>query len=302
MSAAAGVPAVELPNLFVIGSAKSGTTSLHHYLDAHPEISMAAPRGSEQSRDNDAGGKEMRFFWRDDWAERMDWYRPHFAAMRTAVRGETTPAYSAYSFHADVAARIHSVVPHARLLYVVRDPIDRIVAHFVQRQADGDRRPFDDYMREFDHPDNPITCPSRYATQVERYLRHFDRSQLLVIDQHDLRHRRRAALRRVFAFLEVAPDFWSPAFEGERNTRSEKYALTPLGSKLLNGFLNPLGRRLAPQRWARLRPRARRALSRKISGRPTVEPEMREKLVEMLTPEVARLRELSGERFESWSL
>lgn len=301
MSAPVSAPAAAtLPNLFVIGAAKSGTTSLHHYLDSHPEISMAAPAGS--SSDNDAGGKEMRFFWREDWADRMEWYRSHFAPMQTAVRGEATPAYSAYPFHADVAGRIHSVAPDARFVYLVRDPIDRIVAHFVQRQADGDRRSFSDYMDELDRPENPITCPSRYATQLQRYLRHFDRSQLLVVDQDDLRRRRRETLRRVFAFVAVEPDYWSPAFEAERNTRSEKYAITPLGKKALNRVLDPAGRRLAPQRWSRARPGVRRALSRRITERPTVEPAVRERLTGMLAPEVGRLRELTGQRFESWSL
>jgi Sulfotransferase family len=303
VSASPGTPAARtLPNLFVIGAAKSGTTSMHAYLDAHPEISMAAPAGSADSPDNDAGGKEMRFFWREDWAERMDWYQAHFATMETAVRGEATPAYSAYPFHADVASRIHSVAPQARFIYLVRDPIDRIVAHYVQRQVDGDPRSFSDYMDELDRPDNPIACPSRYATQLERYLRHFDRSKLLVVDQHDLRHRRREALRRTFAFLDVEPDFWSPAFADERNTRADKYALTPTGRRVFRGLLDPMGRRLAPQRWSRSRAGVRRALSRKVAARPVLEPEVRERLDGMLAPEVARLRQLTGQRFESWSL
>lgn len=293
---------VTLPNLIVIGSAKSGTTSLHNYLDAHPEISMATPGGSRHSLDNDAVGKEMRFFWRDDWLERMEWYQAHFATMDTAIRGEATPAYSAYPFHEKVADRIHSVVPEASLLYVVRDPIDRIVAHFVQMQADGDRRSFDDYMRVYDQPNNPIVCPSRYGTQLERYLRFFDSSQLLVIDQHDLKHRRPVVLHRIFTFLRVEPGFWSTAFEGERNTSADKYALTPLGGRVFNGLLDPTGRRLAPQRWPEMRSSVRKALSRKITERPIVEEEVREKLTRMLQPEVDRLRDLTGERFESWSL
>ena len=157
----------ELPNLVVIGSAKSGTSSLHHYLHAHPEISMAAPRESGHLRDNDASGKEMRFFWRDDWRERMSWYRSHFTDMTTPVRGEATPAYSAHPHHPEVAERMHATIPHARLLYLVRDPIDRIVSHYVQQRADGDRRSFEQRMRDYDKPENSIVCPSRYATQIE---------------------------------------------------------------------------------------------------------------------------------------
>lgn len=291
-----------LPNMLIIGSAKSGTTSLHHYLGCHPEISMAAPRESGRLVDNDAGGKEMRFFWRDDWRERMDWYRSHFVDMVTPVRGEATPAYSAYPFHSEVAERIYSVVPDIRLLYIVRDPIDRIIAHYVQQRADGDRRSFNERMREYDKPDNSVVCPSRYATQVEQYLKFFSLSQILVIDQHQLRYKRRETLHQIFAFLNVDQDFWSAAFDEERNTRTEKYALTPLGTRVFHRLIDPAGRRLIPRWWSERRPSVRRALSKEISDRPVVEDELRERLVSLLRPEVDRLRELTGEQFESWSL
>ncbi|HEY5261703.1 MAG TPA: sulfotransferase [Solirubrobacteraceae bacterium] len=294
--------ATSLPNLLIVGSAKSGTTSVYHYLDRHPEISMAAPLENDLLLDNDAAGKEMRFFWREDWRERTAWYRSHFAGMTTPVRGEATPAYSAHPFHPGVAERVHSLVPNARLLYIVRDPIERIVSHYVQQRADGDSRSFEQRMAEYDRPENSIVCPSLYATQIERYLALFPTSQLLVVDQHKLRHERQATLHRIFAFLEVDPDFWTVEFDRERNLRADKYALTPLGGRLLRGLLDPAGRRLAPRRWSELRPRVRRALSEKITDRPIVEGELREKLSILLQPEVDRLRELTGEQFDSWSL
>jgi Sulfotransferase family len=291
-----------LPNLVVIGSAKSGTTSLHHYLNGHPEISMASPSRGAGLRDNDADGKEMRFFWREDWRESMPWYCSHFAEMTTPVRGEATPAYSAYPRHPAVPERIHAVVPAARLIYIVRDPIERIVSHYIQELVDGDRRSFRQRMLELDRPDNSIVCPSRYATQVERYLEFFASSQLLVVDQHRLKHERRATLREIFGFLGVDPGHWSPAFDDERNTRAEKQALTPLGRRLFYGLLDPLGRRLAPERWSTLRPSVRRSFSRQILERPVLDDELRTKLSAMLQPQVDRLRELTGQRFPSWSL
>lgn len=263
---------------------------------------MAAPHGSGGVSDNDAAGKEMRFFWRTDWRERIDWYRSHFTPMTTSIRGEATPAYSAHPFHPGVAERIHSVIPEARLIYLVRDPIDRIVAHYVQQRVDGDWRPFEERMRDCELPEHSIVCPSRYATQVERYLAHFPASQLLVVDQHDLKHDRRETLRRIFAFLGVEREFWSAGFAEEHNMRADKHALTPLGRRMLNGWIDPLGRRLAPRRWSAARPAVRRALSRRLDERPVVEDELRERLAVMLAPEVARLRELTGQRFASWSL
>ena len=288
--------------MLLIGSAKSGTTSLHHYLGAHPEVTMATRRGRAGCEDNDAAGKEMSFFWRDDWRERMSWYQSHFANMSTAVRGEATPSYSAHPFHRGVAQRIYSVAPNARLLYIVRDPIERIVSHYIQQRADGDRRSFAERMRDYDKPDNSIVCPSRYAWQLDQYLTFFAASQLLVVDQHKLRHERRATLRRIFAFLGVAPDFWDPVFERESNTRADKYALTRGGERLFEGCIDPIGRRVAGARWPRLSSPIRRRLSQRVSERPVIERQLREKLVRMLRPEVERLRELTGEQFESWSL
>ena len=121
-----------LPNLLIIGAAKCGTTSLHAYLDQHPDVFMARP--GPDSR----GEKEMRFFWRDDWYERLDWYQEQFDP-RARVRGEATPSYAHYPYLRDVPRRIHSLVPDARFIYIVRDPIERIVAHWVQARADGER-------------------------------------------------------------------------------------------------------------------------------------------------------------------
>jgi hypothetical protein len=294
--------AEQLPNLLIIGAAKCGTTSLHSYLDCHPDISMASPRESGPLVDNDVGGKEMRFFWRDDWRDRLDWYRSHFTGMTTQIRGEATPAYSAHPFHAGVAERIHATVPHAQLLYLVRDPIERICSHYVQQRADGDRRPFEQRMAEWSDPDNSIVCPSRYATQVEQYLGYFSPSQLLVVDQSELGQHRRTTLQRIFAFLGVDRGFWSPALEEELNTRQDKRMLTPKGARLFNGWIDPGARRLMGGRWAQLRPYVRRALSEQVAERPAVAGELRERLIDLLQPEVDRLRELTGERFASWSL
>jgi hypothetical protein len=292
-----------LPNLLIIGAAKSGTTSLHDYLDCHPEVYMARPNGAPAGGEriaNDALPKEMRFWWRDDWRERLPWYEAHFE-VGEPVRGEATPAYSAHPYHAGVPERIRSLVPDVKLVYLVRDPIDRIVSHWVQQRVDGDRRPLATRLGAPGFEDDSIVCPSRYAMQIERYLKLFAAERILIIDQHDLRHRRRETLRELFGFLGVDRDYWSPRFEREQNTREDKYALTRTGEPLFHR-LDRLGRRATPDLWDRARPAARRALSRRVTERPAIEPELRARLESLLAPEVARLRAISGRDFASWSL
>ncbi len=103
------------------------------------------------------------------------------------VRGEATPSYTHYPFLTDVPRRIHSVIPETKLIYVVRDPIERIVAHWAQTQEDGDRTSLEEALADYDRPDHPIVCASKYATQIERFLGVFlSPEQILVLDMHQL--------------------------------------------------------------------------------------------------------------------
>jgi O-antigen/teichoic acid export membrane protein len=288
-----------LPNLLIIGAAKCGTTSLHRYLDQHPDISMAGATDQLTT-------KELRFFTDPDWRSEVDRYTQHFSA-EVAVRGEATPAYTYYPLHRDVPKRIQTLVPEARLIYLVRDPIERIASHWVQRYWGGDRRSFEDWMREYDRPDNLLVCPSRYATQIEQYLRYFDPSQILILDQQELRSDRRATLRRVFAFLGVDAAVESRAFDEELNARTEKQAFTGPGYELWtrvlgsDGAVGRVGRGLpVPLRRAIGRP-VKRVLSRTIDT-PVIDERLRAKLTALLEDEVDRFRDLAGRDFPHWSL
>jgi Sulfotransferase domain len=279
-----------LPNLIIIGAPKAGTSSLHSYLQRHPEVAMSIP-------------KELSYFWREDWREQRAQYEAKFdfPDNEVRVRGESTPFYTSYPFRANVPERMHELVPDVRLIYVVRDPIERLLSHWVQRAGDGDRTPFERYMEEYDTPDNRIVCPSRYWLQIERYMNLFDRSQLLVIDQHDLRVRRRETLREVFRFVEVDDSFDSPQFEVEVNTRDQKLAPGQLGAQVWDRVLRPASR-LAPERVRSIvnKP-VTRLLYRQIKE-PVLAATMRERLRTMLAPEVQALRRFTGKEFETWSM
>jgi hypothetical protein len=280
-----------LPNLVIIGAAKCGTTSMHDYLSQHPQVSMASAEGDVS--------KELRFFWRDDWRDRVEWYSSLFGD--EPVRGEATPGYTYHPYVSGVAERMHALIPEARLIYLVRDPIDRIASHWVQRYWGGDHRSFDDWMRTYDRADNLLVCPSRYATQLDEYLRWFDMDQILVLDQHDLKHDRQATLDETFRFLGLEPI--DADFSAERNAAAEKRAPGRVGARLIEraGSSSALATRVRESVPKSLRTRARRALSQEIS-QPEIDPELRARLTELLEPEVARLREMTGKPFATWSL
>src|SRR3954447_530769 len=101
-----------LPNFVIIGTMKGGTTSLYHYLRHHPQVFMTET-------------KELHYFVADKNLSRgLDWYERNFAGAGDAVAvGEASPDYTKYPIHADVPKRMADVMPWARLVYVIRNPV-----------------------------------------------------------------------------------------------------------------------------------------------------------------------------------
>ena len=122
-----------LPNFLVIGAGKSGTTSLAAYLDAHPDVFMAHQ-------------KEVRFFDRY-WHEGVDWYAAKFAAAAgKAAVGEASPSYLQ---SAEAPARTAQTIPGAKLIALLRNPVDRAYSAWTNLHEQGrDPRSFADAVRD----------------------------------------------------------------------------------------------------------------------------------------------------------
>lgn len=243
--------------------------------------------------------KETNFFVREDWRRRRAWYESRFEAS-ARVRGEASPAYGLFPYFRGVPERVHSLVPRAKLIYLVRDPLTRLVAHYVEMYGlHFEHRPFEEAVGDRDEGRNLYLAASRYATQVEQYLRYFPPECLLVLEQDELRDERERTLRRVFGFLEIDPEFRSPAFERELNTRAEKVRLRGAGLLLARSGVIHLGRRVPLRLRAPLSRPLKRAVTREIEP-PRLEGDLRARLYEALLPEVDRLRALTGRRYEGW--
>jgi Sulfotransferase domain len=275
-----------LPNLIVIGGLKCGTTSLHHYLGLHPEVQMSRP-------------KELNFFVEElNWPLGADWYANHFRP-GSPVRGETSPHYTNYPRFDGVAERMHSLVPDARLIYMVRDPIDRMLSHYLHNIAGGyDDRPLEVALAD---PGSAYVDRSRYALQSERYLTRFDDAQLLVVAREDLLGERRETLRRVFGFLGIDAGFDSPQFSREWETGSGKKSG---GFRLMDRAVRLPGLRSMDRNFDRLPESLRWIVERIVhdpdsgeAAKPEVPAALRARLVELFFDDVARLEAITGRSF-----
>ena len=207
-----------LPTFFVLGAARCGTTSLHYWLSQHPDIAMSAikepnhflfrpgPDGPQPCIADD------RRLLAKSVPDRAAYERLFPAAARQA--GDASPLYL---YTRETPELIAAAVPEARLVAVVREPVDRAWSHFVYVNDElGDAAPAafaQAVRRELPLGYEPYRTGthfvrlSRYAEQLERHLAVFPRDRLLVLSYDVLVRDPATALRRVCELLGVDPDF-----------------------------------------------------------------------------------------------
>src|SRR5687767_3859274 len=196
-----------MPNLIIIGGLKCGTTSIHHYLGLHPEVQMSKP-------------KELNFFVEElTWDLGLDWYRGRFDD-RFPVRGESSPHYTNLPRYTGVAERIREHCPDAKPIYMVRDPIKRILSHWVH--ATGAGYETRELVPTLSDPDTAYIHRSMYWMQLQPYLDLFPHEQIAVITQEELQGEREETMRRAFAFAGVDETFTSEQFDREWEKSSAK--------------------------------------------------------------------------------
>ena len=285
--------ALDLPTFIVIGAMKAGTTSLYHYLRNHEQIFMPKI-------------KELDFFAEGgNWSRGLDWYRQQFNGAGDAVaRGEASTVYTKYPQYDGVPERIAGVVPDVRLIYVVRDPIVRMRSHYQHRVALGaETAPPDVALLE-----NPIYLDySSYAMQLERYLDHFPREQLLVVTSEALLHERAATVRQVYEFLGVDPTLSPPALETEFYRTAQRRSYPPIvwaARRFLKQHIPQAkpAKELVDSAMSRRAASSSRAGSAGSLADAVFSPELRKELAARLGDDVARLRRYMPPQFDGWGL
>lgn len=243
--------------------------------------------------------KELSFFVEAlNWSRGIDWYRAQFSA-RARVRGEASPGYACYPQYPGVPARMHAVVPQAKLIYLVRDPVARLLSHYRHNVCEHrEARGLEEAVRQ---PESIYVARSRYFMQLEQYLPYYPPEQILIVQQEALRTERRATLRRVFAFLGVNPDFFDPRMRWERHRTDRKRQRTPAGQRLAQTLpMRLLAHVPLRYRWP-LEDAIYWPFSRK-PDLPDLDPSLRRWLEAQLADDAHRLCTFAGERFEGWSV
>jgi hypothetical protein len=261
---------------------KCGTTSLYYLLADHPEVAMSAR-------------KETDFFIAEGNFHRgLAWYQSQFRGEAKAV-GEVSPNYTKCHLFAGVPDRINDVVPDAKLIYLVRDPIRRTVSHYVSSRSVGrEHRSLENALNDVTTSNYVLT--SMYHRQIEPYLDRFARDNMLFLPTEDLARRPRAVMRRVYRFVGVDDQFESEWIEATLNDSAAK-TVQPrwfrwISDTLLSQPLKDRIRPYFPEEW----------IPGKRLRRPELTPDLRRKMIDHLGPDVEKFRTVTGRSFESWSM
>jgi hypothetical protein len=265
---------------FIIGAMKAGTTSLYKYLAGHPQL-YASPR------------KEPRVF-RD--ARTPDVMRREFLSLFKGRSNEewcfeASTAYTKCPVFSGVPERIASVVPDARFVYLVRNPVERAWSQYVHNLAHGrETRSFSQAVAELPH----YRDISRYGMQLNEFLAVFPRERVLVQVFEEMVKEPAATVRAVCEFLGVDASYTPPTGEVAFNVSSEK--------RRASGGLRLVQTLRADERipW-RLRHWLRERGQVLPSKADVMTPDLRASLVESLRPDTEAFFDLLGRRVTAWT-
>jgi len=239
-----------LPSALIIGAQKGGTTSLFNYLVRHPDV--LAPYA-----------KEIHYF--DLHYHRgLRWYRGHFPFSRRLLDGTLTLDASPYYLaHPQVPRRAFQLLPHVKLVALLRNPVDRALSHYqhevrggreslslaeaLDREAERmageeERLARDPGYYSYNHHRYSYTLRGRYLDQLQRWTEHFPRSQLLVIQSERFFRDPAGVTAEVHEFLGQRPhrlDRYKPFLQG-----SYEREMSPALRRRLTDYFAPHNARL----------------------------------------------------------
>ncbi|MEM8801051.1 MAG: sulfotransferase domain-containing protein [Pseudomonadota bacterium] len=240
------------PDYILIGAMKCGTTTLAAQLGAQPGIFMTEP-------------KEPNFFSDDaNFAKGMDWYSAHFAGAAPGdLKGEASTHYTKRPEMLETVTRLKAEVPQAKLVYMIRNPIARIVSHYIHEWTQGVlSAPLDVEIERH----TPLVDYGRYGWQVAPFVEAFGREAIFLTSLERMKADPGGELTRVAQHIGFTGDVAWVEDQAAENVSAQRSRKLPMHRLLVdNPVANALRRTLVPKS---VRNRVREA--RQYKGRPEI--------------------------------
>lgn len=278
-----------LPHFIIIGAMKGGTTSLYSYLNSHPSICMSR-------------NKETNYFTEAVYkSHSLSWYQEQFSG-DGFFKGEASPNYSKCHNPAfqGVAERIYKTLPQVKLIYILRDPLRRILSEMHHSGYSGELS-FDTtyYGFYFKYPEiHPAVKTSCYYFQLIEYLRFFSLEQILILTTEELAAQPIETMNKLFKFIGVESDINKIDLQKKHHKSTEKQKATKIGKRLQQLGLHKRSKFfLSPSQYEWLRSQFFR---KNASTPPFFSSELEKTLKIFLKNDTDKLRKLLNREFKDW--
>jgi hypothetical protein len=187
-------------NTFIVGTPKAGTTSLHHYLDQHADVCMSSVKEPNYFSSNEVS----TLLYNSLCVDNSEDYQKLFSNQKSKITGEASVSYL---FYEDVPKRIHDYNSEAKIIIMLRHPIERAFSHYLMDCRLGfcsenlediiaNPQKFPQYFQQYLELGN-------YCPQLKRYIDTFGREQVMIIFYEDFKADAQKVMTSLFSFLRI---------------------------------------------------------------------------------------------------
>lgn len=288
-----------IPNLFLVGAMRSGTTALHEVLGSHPDVFMSQVKEPAFFADPAELALDSRVAAAAGYAGDRAAYLGLFAGAGNAMyAGESSTHYTKRPRINGAAGRIAETAPNSRILYLVRDPVRRTLSHYRYHvRAKYERLPCLQALRT-----EPVYCAtSDYAMQIEPFFEAFGRDAVHIVVLEELTRDPTGELQRIYDWLGI------PATGGRTELPQRNEVTGDIARARGPAALHSIGRSSSYQRIARalvpqrVRRRVRSLLNEPIVAEDIDTPEVLDYLRAVHGPQVDRFEPIVGRPMELWT-
>ena len=268
-----------LPQFIAIGAHRCGTTYLYDNLLTHPDLYL--PRRK----------KELHFFNEDANYERgLEYHASSFENAGTRMAGEVTPSYLTAE---PAAQRIHDALPEARLIVMLRDPVERAFSHYGLFRSNIKAYQRLSFEETLERKWEELVGEGEYWRHLERYFELFPKEQVHVIIFEEMVEKPVDHFRKLYDFLGADPDHKSPFLGKKTNSHLSR------GYNARSRTLARVARGLKRVRMGNIAYSLER-LNRSSAKKVELKPETAEKLRSQFASHNEKLRSLLGISLDDW--
>ena len=196
-------------DFFIVGAPKAGTTSLYHYLNEHPQVEMSSQK--EPDYFSDKAIQEQGMYYGKNRINTLEKYESLFTKKKEVIYGEGSVSYL---FYENVAEEIKKYNSNAKIIVMLRNPIDRAFSHYLMDYRLGlVSDSFEDIINKKSKHKNAHLFyqqyieVSEYAKQIQRYVNVFIPDNVLLIDYEDFKKNVSGTVDVVYGFLNISTEF-----------------------------------------------------------------------------------------------